>query len=106
MPKISAQGKASDPFRTVNRSIRPVIGNLRLQERVPGDEYPDCGTLGCRSRWIEKIEENFGPCWRKVGQCRRMKPFAVSAAQGKSTNPLGVKRLPANRKFGLLCIKL
>src|SRR5437868_13884757 len=35
-----------------------------------------------------------------------MKPFAVTAAQGKSTNPLRVKRLPADGKFRLLCIKV
>src|SRR5207249_1783466 len=31
MPEISAQGKTSDPFRTVNGSVRPFIGDLRLQ---------------------------------------------------------------------------
>src|SRR4029077_12994889 len=35
-----------------------------------------------------------------------MKPFAVSAAQDESANPLGLKRLPAHGKFWLLCIKL
>ena len=34
MPKVSAQREALDPFRTVNRAIRPFIGDLRLQERV------------------------------------------------------------------------
>src|SRR5438067_12997894 len=99
MPKISAQGKTCDPFRTVNRSIRPIIGNLRLQERVPGQEYPDCGAVGCLPRSIDKKSidavsyENLSPCWCKVGQCRRMKPFAITASQGESAYPLGVKRL-------------
>ena len=35
-----------------------------------------------------------------------MKYFAISAAQGKSTNTLRVKRLPANGKFRLLRVKL
>ena len=75
MPEISAQGKTSDPFRTVNRSIRPFVGNLRLQERVPGQEYPDCGAVGCFPRWIVSADrtstacgdENLRPGRRKVG---------------------------------------
>src|SRR6266576_4114332 len=81
MPKISAQGKTSDPFRTVNRSIRPIIGNLRLQERVPVDEYLDY--VDGLSLWIVKRaggEEAYDACRSKVGQCRRMKRFAVTAA--------------------------
>src|SRR4029077_302798 len=106
MPEISVQGKTSDPFRTVNRSIRPFVGNLRLQEGVSLDEYPDSGIFRGLPRWILNADENLGPRWRKVGQRRRMKPFAVSAAQGESANQLGVKRLPANGKFRLLRIKL
>ena len=67
MPKISAQGKASDPFGTVNHSIRPVIGNLRLQERVSDDVYSGRGAGGCQSLRIVKKSENFGPCRGKVG---------------------------------------
>src|SRR5947199_4936303 len=29
MPKISAEGETRDPFRTVNRSVRPFVGDLR-----------------------------------------------------------------------------
>ena len=55
MPKISAQGKASDPFGTVNHSIRPFIGDLRLQERVSDDVYSDGGAGGCQSLRIVKM---------------------------------------------------
>ena len=71
MPKISAQGKTSDPFRTVNRSIRPFVGNLRLQEGIPGQEYPDRGAVGCLPRWIANSDgcdkENLRRGRRKVG---------------------------------------
>src|SRR5207249_4484083 len=106
MPEISAQGKTPDPFRTVNRSIRPFVGNLWLQERVSLDEYSDRGVDGRLPRWILNADENLRPRRRKVGQRRRMKPFAISAAQGESANQLGLKRLPANGKFRLLRIKL
>src|SRR5207248_10536972 len=101
MPEISAQGKTPDPFRTVNRSIRPFVGNLWLQERVSLDEYSDRGVDGRLPRWILNADENLRPRRRKVGQRRRMKPFAISAAQGESANQLGLKRLPANGKFRL-----
>src|SRR6266516_3196476 len=97
MPKISAQGKTSDPFRTVNRSVRPFVSNLRLQERVSGQEYPDCGAGECFPRWIDKKSidavnyENLSTCWLKVRYGRRMKSFAVSAAQGDSANRIGLK---------------
>src|SRR6266446_3596651 len=35
-----------------------------------------------------------------------MKRFAVTAAQGQCTNPLGIKRLPAHGKFRLLRVIL
>ena len=71
MPEISAQRKASDPFRTVNQSIRPIIGNLRLQERVPGYEYPDCGAVGCFPRWIVSGERTSTACGDENLRLRR-----------------------------------
>src|SRR5207249_849363 len=110
MPKVSAQGKTFDPVRTVNRSIRPFISDLWLQERISGRDYPDRGAIGSQALGIVKIAGNQGqtllPCRCKVGECWGMKRFAVSAAQGQRANPLGVKRLPANGKFRLLRIKL
>src|SRR5207253_11369495 len=50
--------------------------------------------------------EEFGACRSKVGECRRMKPFAVSTTQGERANPVGVKRLPAHGELRLLRVKL
>src|SRR5207302_6976965 len=109
MPGISAQGKTSDPFRTVNCSIRPFVGNLRIEERVSSQEEPNASSWRRQSlRIVKKTggEEEFGAGRRKVGQCRRIKRFAVRATQGEGANPLWVKRLPAKRKFRLLRVKL
>ena len=38
MPEVSAQRKTFDPFRTVNRSISPFVGDLRLQVGVSTNE--------------------------------------------------------------------
>src|SRR5213080_4403466 len=101
MPKVSAQGKTFDPVRTVNGSIRPFISDLWLQERISGHDYSDGGVAGGQPlgivQWVQR--KTLRPCRCNVGQSRGMKRFAVSAAQGERTNPLGVKRLPANRKF-------
>ena len=34
MPPIGAYGQALEPFRAVNRSVGPFIGNFRLQVRI------------------------------------------------------------------------
>ena len=71
MPKISAQGKTFDPFRAVDDSVRPFIGNLRLQERVSLGDYPDPGAGLGQILWIASIignrRETLGPCRGKVG---------------------------------------
>jgi hypothetical protein len=69
MPKVSVQGKTFDRFRTVNGSVRPFIGDLRLQERVSFDDYPDRTGLVGQLLWIVKLAERYdklGACWRKV----------------------------------------
>src|SRR5437588_5084231 len=108
MPKVGAQGKILAPVRTVNRSIRPFISDLWIQERIPGHDYPDGGALGSQPFGIVQFAQRktLHPCRCNVGQSRGMKRFAVSAAQGEGTNPLGVKRLPANGKFRLLRVVL
>src|SRR5439155_9453445 len=100
MPKVRAQGKAFDPFWTVNRSVGPFIGNLRLQIGVSSHDDPNESSIRSQSLRIAKKfgerSEEFGACRSKVGECRRMKPFAVSTTQGERTNPVRVKRLPAH----------
>src|SRR5207248_2373901 len=54
MPEISAQGKTSDPFRTVNCSIRPFVGNRRIEERVSTQEEPSASSWRRQSLRIVK----------------------------------------------------
>src|SRR5207249_575783 len=81
MPKVRAQGKPSYPFRTVNRPVRPFVSDLRLQIGVSSHDDPDRSSWRCQSLRIAKLVgergEAFGPCWRKVGECRCMKRFTV-----------------------------
>src|SRR5712671_1486539 len=108
MPEIGAEREAFDPFRSVNRSVGPFIGNLRIEKRVSTQEEPNGSSWRRQSlRIVKKTgwEEEFGAGRRKVGQCRRIKRFGVRAAQGEGANPLGLKRLPANGKFRLLRVK-
>src|SRR5207244_8340456 len=95
-----------DPFRTVNRSVGPFIGDLRLQIGVSSHDDPNESSIRSQSLWIAKKfgerSEEFAACRSKVGECRRMKPFAVSATQGERANPVGVKRLPAHGELRLL----
>ena len=72
MPKICAQRKAFDPFRTVNRPVGPFIGDLRLQEGISTLDYPDRGVIGCQSLRVAKTVapkagETFGSRWCKIG---------------------------------------
>src|SRR5437762_7586857 len=110
MPKVRAQGKAFDPFWTVNRSVGPFIGDLRLQIGVSSHDDPNESSIRSQSLRIAKKfgerSEEFGACRSKVGECRRMKPFAVSTTQGERANPVGVKRLPAHGELRLLRVKL
>src|SRR4030095_6524252 len=81
MPPVGAQGKPLDPLRTVNGSVRPLIGCLRYQERVSANEHFDI-VLGGQMLWITDLREDLGPCRRQFYYCRRMKRFSVAAAQG------------------------
>src|SRR6266536_3622489 len=110
MPKIRAQRKTVNPFRTVYRSVGPFIGDLRLQIGVSSLDDPNESSWRSQSLRIAKQvgerSEEFGACRSKIGECRRMKPFAVSATQGERANPVGVKRLPAHGELRLLRVKL
>src|SRR5882724_7574901 len=110
MPEVGAQRKTLDPFRVVNRSISPFIGHLGLQIRVSTDNERNASSWRSRSLGIVKRagkrEEDFGPYGSKMDQCRRMERFGVTGAQREWADPLGVKRLPALRKFRLLRVIL
>src|SRR4029077_10115161 len=72
MPKVCAQSEAFDPFRTVNRPVRPFIGDLRLQEGISTLDYLNRGAIGCQSLRIGKAVfpeggETFSSCWRQIG---------------------------------------
>ena len=70
MPEIGAQREAFDPFRSVNRSVGPFIGDLRIEERVPGQQEPSASSWRRQSlRIVKKTggEEEFGAGRRKVG---------------------------------------
>src|SRR2546430_12379489 len=92
MPKISAQGKTSDPFRTVNCSIRPFVGNRRIEERVSTQEEPSASSWRRQSLGIVKKtggEEESGAGRRKAGRCRRRNRLPVRATQGRGAIQLG-----------------
>ncbi len=112
MPKVRAQRKAFDPFRTINRSVGPFIGDLRLQIGVSPLADPNSSSVrskriaGCRVylrivKLVGDPEEVFEPCWRKIGECRSMKPFAVARTQGECANPLGSSGCQRTENFGL-----
>ena len=84
MPPVGAQGKAFDQLRTVNGSLRPLIGCLRNQERVSANEHFDIVLSGVKcfglmNLYVSKI--SLPPCRRQLYYCRRMKRFTIGAAQ-------------------------
>src|SRR6266487_1544005 len=82
MPEVSAQSKTFEPFRAVNGSVSPFIGHLWFQVAIPGGDLLDLGK-GCKTQGIVNLLEGLGACRRKVDWRRRMKRFAVAAAQGQ-----------------------
>lgn len=110
MPEVSAQRKAFDPFRAVNHSISPFVGNLGLQIGVSTCDERNASSWRSQSLGIEKSvgkrEKEFASSGTKVGQCRRMERFGVTGAQCECADPLRVKRLPAHREFWFLCVVL
>src|SRR5205807_8082504 len=95
MPPVRTQRQAFEPFRTVNRAIAIFIGDFRMQERISGNTFLDL-RLGLRREWIVYYWEALQAGRRKLLYCRRMKRFGVAATQGQRSDPLGIKRLPAN----------
>src|SRR6476646_3129097 len=110
MPKVRAQREAFDPIRTINRSVGPFIGDLRLQIGVSPLDDPNTSSVRSQSLRIAKEfgdrQEAFRPCWRKVGECRCMKRFGVTGTQGKRADILRVKWLPAHGELRLLRVIL